>query len=188
MPFWKTNKKTTDYSVLKLFRIFLPANLYIWACAVPLTHTILPPYSKREMFQRIFKYTGAICKCVALISNKVSYAFTSVYRLTHTCTHAEHHVFLICLQYLTTDTQLSTKCFYVFPSHDIILSSIILYVARITEIFADLELYLHTEQFLYRFYVPLDCFVFECFTLSTTFLTIRALTAMQFQQTAKPAF
>lgn len=117
-------------------------------CSPSHTHH-LTPYSKREMFQWIYKYTGVICKFVALISNnKVSYAFTSVpvYRLTHTCTCVEHHVFLICLQYLTTDTQLSTKCFYVFLSHDIILSSIIFYVARIAEIFADLELYLHTVK------------------------------------------
>lgn len=47
----------------------------------------------------------------------------------------------MCLQYLTTDTQVQNV--FVFLSHDVILSSIIPYVARITGILADLGLCVH---------------------------------------------
>ena len=151
MPFWKTNKKPTDYSVLKVFRMYqqicITESQNVRVCALSLTHTILPTYGRREMCQWIFKYTGATCKCMALAStDAVSYAVTPVplYRLTHTYTCVSHHVVPICLQYPITDIQSSTKRFYVFLSCEVISSSIILYMARITEIFADLGLYLHT--------------------------------------------
>lgn len=180
-------------TVLKLFRIFLPANLYICACALPShTHHLTPIWQEINVSADILIHRCRVQMCGLNIKWQGQLCIhISPYLQAHP------HMYLCGVSCLPTMSSIpdnwSSIEYKMFLCFSLSWYNFILHYILGGQNYGNLckpwtvSPY-NEEQFLYRFYVPLDCFVFECFILSTTFLTIRALTAMQFQQTAKTVF
>lgn len=188
--FWKTNKNPTDYYSIEAVQGIFYQQVCTYVHMHSLSHT--PSYLMwQETNVSVAIYIPRWCLQMCGLNIKwqgqLHIHLSPTSWLTHTSMSVVQQVFLMCLQYLTIDTQAQNVFVFLswcnFILHYTLCGQNDRNSGRPRTVSQQDE-----NQFLCRFYVPLDCFVFECFILSTASLTTGSVTDMQVQQTAKAAF